>query len=125
MLYDSAVRLSNHCLMRFERSLVTTIIRLSGDFDLACDAGFQDQLEGVLDDRVERLVLDLRGLEFIDSVGLRALVQIDARARDDGFDFEVLCSDGQVREVLRLTGLDGVLSLIDQDGAVPASDSPV
>ena len=125
MLYDSAVRLSNHCLMRFERSLVTTIIRLSGEFDLACDAGFQDQLEGVLDDRVERLVLDLRGLEFIDSVGLRALVQIDARARDDGFDFEVLCSDGQVREVLRLTGLDGVLSLIDQDGAVPASDSPV
>ena len=74
---------------------------------------------------MDTFLLDLRGLTFIDSTGLRMLVQLDAVARHDGFDFAVLCGYGQVREVLRATGLDGMLPLFDPDGTVPASDSPV
>ena len=70
------------------------------------------------------VVLDLRGLDFMDSTGLRILIQIDARARNDEFRFVILCGDGHVRHVLRESGLDGVLPLVDGTGAVPASDSP-
>jgi anti-anti-sigma factor len=71
-------------------------------------------------------VLDLRGLEFIDSIGLRMVISVDASARSDGFGFAVICNDdGPVRRVLRETGLDAILPVIDPSGAVPAADSPV
>jgi anti-anti-sigma factor len=102
------------------------IVRLSGEFDLACEERFQDELGRVLDGHTESLLLDLRGLDFIDSTGLRVLVHTDALARSDGVGFTVLCGDGQVRNVLKETGLDGVLPVVDpRGGLVPRSDSPV
>jgi anti-sigma B factor antagonist len=111
--------------MRCERQLATTIVRLAGEFDLTCEEPFQEEFGRVLDGNTETLVLDLRGLDFMDSTGLRILIQISALALSDGFDFEILCSV-PVRHVLRETGLDGVLPVIDaKTGVVPASDSPV
>jgi anti-sigma B factor antagonist len=111
--------------MRCERQLSTTIVRLAGEFDLTCEQPFLEQLGHVLDSSAEKLVLDLRGLEFMDSTGLRILIEIDSLADSDGFDFAILCSV-PVRQALRETGLDGVLPVIDaKTGVVPASDSPV
>ena len=111
--------------MRTERDFDTIILRLSGEFDLDCEERFHDELEAAMGDDARWLVLDLRGLEFMDSTGLRILVQIDARSRSDDFEFVVLCGEGHVRRVLRETGLDGVLPVVDRYGPVPASDSPV
>jgi anti-anti-sigma factor len=86
---------------------------------------FQEELQRRLDGDMNTFLVDLRDLRFIDSTGLRMLVQIDALSRQDGFDFTVLCGNGHVRRVLRETGLDGILPLVDPAGAVPASDSPV
>jgi len=122
---DAPTRLSDYCSLRSEHHLGTTIFRLAGEFDLASDERFQEELGRRLDSEVSTFLVDLRGLQFIDSTGLRMLVQIDALARQDGFDFAVLCGDGQVRQVLRDTGLDGILPLVDPACAVPASDSPV
>jgi anti-anti-sigma factor len=111
--------------MRSERQLATTIVRLAGEFDLTCERPFQEELGRVLNGNTETLVLDLRGLEFIDSTGLRILIQISALTRSDGVNFAILCSV-PVRQVLKETGLDGVLPVIDaKTGVVPASDSPV
>jgi anti-sigma B factor antagonist len=111
--------------MRFERQPRAAIVRLAGEFDLSSEERFQRELEHLLDDDVWTFMLDLRGLDFIDSTGLRMLVQVDAIARREGFDLAVLCGDGRVRAVLRESGLDGVLPVIDPSGVVPASDSPV
>jgi anti-sigma B factor antagonist len=111
--------------MRAERHLGTCMICLYGEFDMSCDQRFQDELGAALDNQIETLVLDLRGLQFMDSTGLQMLVQIDNLARHDGFDFVVLCGEGLVRRVLRETGLDGLLPVIDPAGVVPRSDSPV
>jgi anti-anti-sigma factor len=112
--------------MLAERRLHTMIVRLSGDLDVACKERFQEELARVLDGFTESLLLDLRDLNFIDSTGLQALVQTDALVRSDGVDFNILCGSGQVRNVLKETGLDGVLPVIDPSGGlVPRSDSPV
>jgi anti-sigma B factor antagonist len=126
MLEDSALQLAKYCSMRSERHLATTIVRLAGEFDLACKDPFQEELRLVVDDETRIFVLDLRGLQFIDSTGLGTLVELDARARSDGFDFTIVCDQGLVRQVLKETGLDGVLPIADPfGGTVPASDSPV
>ena len=125
VLEGSSTRLAKDCSMRAERQLHTMIVRLSGEFDLACEERFQDELGRVLDGHTGTLLLDLRDLDFIDSTGLRVLVQTDELARSDGVDFTILCRDGQVRDVLRVSGLDGYLPVVDPWGTVPDSDSPV
>jgi anti-sigma B factor antagonist len=125
VLDQAPISLARYCELRVERRLDTATIWLSGEFDLACEERFMEELGSVLDSLVGTLVLDLRGLQFMDSTGLRILIQIDATAQNDGFDFVVFCGNGAVRRVLHETGLDGVLSVVDPSGVVPASDSPV
>jgi len=122
---ETPTSLSKDCSLRCDHQPGMTIFRLAGEFELDSEKRFQEELERRLEGDVNTFLVDLRGLSFIDSTGLRILVQIDALARQDGFDFTVLCGDGQVRRVLRETGLDGILPLVDPAGAVPASDSPV
>jgi anti-anti-sigma factor len=121
----AAKRLAQMCSMRVEQQLDTVLIRLDGEFDLTCEEPFRDELARSLEEETATLVLDLRALTFMDSVGLRMLVTLDRATSEDGLDFTVLCGEGHVRGVLRETGLDGVLRIVDPSGAVPASDSPV
>ncbi len=127
MLQDdrAATRIGQLCSMRIERTLDTVLVRLQGDFDLACVEQFGDELDGALEYDTKMLVLDLRGLEFIDSTGLQMLVTLDAKTREEGLNYAVICEPGAVRGVLAQSGLDGVLPVVNGLGAVPNSDSPV
>jgi anti-sigma B factor antagonist len=113
------------CRIVTERQGPTALIRLIGEFDLSCEQPFEQKLAGALDAFTSQVVVDLCELSFIDSVGLRMLLSLENRSRGEDFALVVLCGDGQVREVLKLTGLDGLLPLVDPSGIVPSSDSPV
>jgi anti-anti-sigma factor len=121
----TAKRLAQLCSMRVEQQLDAVLIRLHGEFDLTCEEPFREELERALDEDTKTLVLDLCGLTFMDSAGLRILVTLDRATSEDGLHFTVLCGQGHVRRVLRETGLDGVLSVVDPSGVVPPSDSPI
>jgi anti-sigma B factor antagonist len=56
-----------------------------------------------------RLVLDLRGLSFIDSSGLRLVLMEVERARGEGHDVEVVPGDERVQRIFRLTGADRIV----------------
>jgi anti-anti-sigma factor len=120
-----AKRLSQFCSMTLQWHFDTVLISLHGEFDRSCEAPFREEFGRALDARATGLVLDLRELKFIDSPGLRMLLSLHGTARDDGLDLTILCGSGGVRRVLRETGLDGLLPIVDDEGAVPASDSPV
>jgi anti-sigma B factor antagonist len=113
------------CRIESERQGPTALIRLIGEFDLSCEQPFEEKLAHALDVFTSQLVVDLCELSFIDSVGLRMLLSLENRSRAEDFAFVVLCGEGQVREVLKLSGLDGLLPLVDPSGIVPSSDSPV
>jgi anti-sigma B factor antagonist len=117
--------LSSVCSIEVERHMQTSIVRLHGEFDLGAETRFEEEIASLLDDATATVMVDLRGLTFMDSTGLRALVSLYKRADHGSFDFAILCEDGNVRRVLRETGLDGVLPVIDPAGAVPVSDSPL
>jgi anti-anti-sigma factor len=82
-------------------------------------------LASALEEETTALVVDLRELTFMDSVGLRMLVTLNMATSEDGLDYTVICGEGYVRQVLRETGLDGVLPVVDPYGSVHASDSPI
>ena len=126
MLDDRAAkRLAQLCSMRVEQHLDGVLIGLHGEFDLTCEEPFCEELARALEEETTTLVLDLRALTFMDSVGLRMLVTLNKATSEDGLDYTVICGEGYVRQLLRETGLDGVLPVVDPYGSVPASDSPV
>ena len=97
-----------------------------GEIDLDAATAFEAQAsEAVMLSTVGTFLIDLSGVTFMDSAGLRTLVTLDRATSEDGLYFKVLCGQGHVRRVLRETGLDGVLSVVDRSGAIPASDSPI
>ena len=106
--------MSSHNGPQFDVSVelagTTAIVRLAGELDLATAPELTEVLHG-LQPACKRIILDLTGLEFIDSTGLRLAVTEHGRASMDGFEFVITGAAGAVLKVLRLTGLDVKLPL--------------
>jgi anti-sigma B factor antagonist len=60
------------------------------------------------------LVLDLTAVTFIDSTGVRVLIQADRSCARSGSRLAVLAGDGPVRRLLELCKLGGRLALVTE-----------
>lgn len=70
-----------------------------------------------------RLVLDLRQVTFMDSSGLRLLVEAQQLAEQDGFAFAVVRGPASLERLFEVTGLDSRLEL-HEDPAQAADGGP-
>ena len=59
-----------------------------------------------------RLVLDLRGLSFIDSSGLHLLVALHQRAQSDGFQLALVAPAPPVDRAIQVSGLGKTLPFV-------------
>src|SRR5207302_11089060 len=57
---------------------------MTGELDIATHGDAEAVIKDVQESGAGLVILDLRGLNFMDSTGLRLLVQADSRARDSG-----------------------------------------
>lgn len=80
-------------------------LAVHGELDLGTSEAVERAVRALREGGVHAIVLDLRPLAFIDSSGLRLLLQLDAEARADGFGFAIAAGDGPVRRLLELTNL--------------------
>jgi anti-sigma B factor antagonist len=88
----------------------TVWVRPVGELDLDTAPQLEEAIAALAED-CPRLVLDLRGLTFMDSTGLRLVIRWDAAARRDGFDFAIVPGPEVVQRVIRLTGMDDQLTV--------------
>jgi anti-anti-sigma factor len=65
------------------------------------------------EDRPSELVIDLSGLEFIDSTGLRLLLDTIDRAQDHGMMLRFLRGSDAVTRLLGLTEIDERMRFLD------------
>ncbi len=84
-----------------------TILTVSGELDVASSQTLEQELEQLRG--VPTVVVDLRGLTFIDSTGLGVLVRAHQLAKEQGCRFGLVRGEGQVQRLLSLTGLDSEL----------------
>jgi anti-anti-sigma factor len=91
-----------------------TVIAVRGELDLATSPELEAAL---LPDLREggSAILDLRGLEFMDSTGVRVIVAAHLAAEEHGGTLSLVRTvpDGAVARVLEISGLDAVLNLVD------------
>jgi anti-sigma B factor antagonist len=84
-----------------------------GELDLDSVHRVESALEELRGDGCGEVVLDLRGLTFMDSTGLRLVIRWDTAAKQDGFRFAIVPGEDVVQRVFRLTGMDGHLAAAD------------
>lgn len=92
-------------------------VALSGDLDVASAASVEERLVDLQGpDAPSDLVLDLRGLSFIDSTGLSLLINTDSRARKAGRRVTIVSGRGVPRRLLETTGLIRKLDVVEEWG---------
>jgi anti-sigma B factor antagonist len=101
ILFDAHVHLNRE----------TVVVDVRGELCLATAPMLLERLDE-LDRGFTRLVLDLRQVTFMDSTGIRLLVQMQSRARADGFYFAISV-EGTPARTLQLVGLEDRLDQVD------------
>ena len=89
------------------------VISLNGEADLSTVEMLQSALAEAEASDAKRIVVDLGGLEFIDSRGLRALAKAQAASRADSDRLRFRPGGQQVRRVMEVTGLERELRFLD------------
>jgi len=92
------------------------VLRLSGELDLASYDVVNDELRRVEATDASRIVIDLSGLTFLDSVGIRLLVEADARSRSNGSRLQLIPGGDLVQRILQLCGLEESLPFVSENG---------
>ena len=95
-------------------------IALTGELDIATAPRLEEEVQRLEADGHELIVIDLRGLEFMDSSGLRALLAADTRARERGARLVIVRGHERIQRVLRITRLDERLEIVDDVEAIAA-----
>lgn len=88
-------------------------IRLAGEFDIAGIGAAHDALSGALAADRPRLVVDLSGLSFIDSSGLRFVIAARAACEDAGRVYSLRRGEPAVQRIFELTRLESQLPFED------------
>jgi anti-anti-sigma factor len=86
-------------------------LALAGDLDMSATFQLEPVLDRVIDSGPRELVLDLGGVDFVDSSGLGLLIATHERARDAGVEMAIASAGPEVQRVLRIAGLEGVLPI--------------
>ncbi len=80
---------------------------VSGEVDMAVAPALQERVTAARHEHnSSHVILDLAGVEFIDSSGLRAVLHLHRELADEGGALVLLHPSEDVQHVLSLTGLD-------------------
>jgi anti-sigma B factor antagonist len=100
----------------------TALVALRGELDLLTVSKVAEVFDGLEPraDGLRHVVLDLRGLTFMDVLGLKELIRQNEFARSNRHNLAVVRGTDAIHRVLKLTGVEELLVLVDDpDDLVP------
>jgi anti-sigma B factor antagonist len=98
------------------------VIKISGRIALGVDRGqIEEAVVGALKRGVQKIVVDLHQVSYIDSAGIGIIAFCFGKASQAGAQFTVAGADGRVMDVFGITKLDQVVTFFpDVDAACAA-----
>jgi anti-anti-sigma factor len=101
-----------------EENAGRVVMALEGELDIAAVAEVEPELGRIEQGEPSLLVLDLRGVTFLDSSGIRMVLAADARAREQARKLVLIPGPEPVHRVFELALLDRRLEFVDDPAAV-------
>ncbi len=100
-------------IIRASREDGALLLALYGELDLATAPLLQRKLEMIASQRPAHVVVDLSGLQFLDSTGLHALVSVHRGWSAEGRTFTLIRGPRAVQRVFELTETDRLFDFED------------
>ena len=95
-------------------------VRLEGELDLSTAATFQGAVLELMESGWSDILVDLGGLTFMDSSGLRTAFELDNEASRRGIALQLTGATEDIRRLFSLTGLSRRLNVAPHtNGHVP------
>jgi anti-anti-sigma factor len=86
------------------------VLSIGGEIDLVTAPALEEAIGGVVADNPTALIIDLSGVEFLGSVGLKILAATYEKIGDNA-EFGVVARGPATRRPIHLTGLDKTFPL--------------
>jgi anti-sigma B factor antagonist len=96
----------------------TPVLDLNGEVDSYNSPKLREKMVTLIDDGQSNLVINLSGVDYIDSTGLGTLVGGLKRASEKGGAIQIICPNEQIYKVFSITGLVKVFKIFDNEQAV-------
>jgi anti-sigma B factor antagonist len=95
-----------------ERRDGTLFLRPYGDLDMSTVPTLEEALRDAVDGGARNVVVDLRGLDFMDSTGITLVTRVNNESRRDGFNLALVPGQQRVMRLFELTGLAGYFTFV-------------
>ena len=98
-----------------------TVVEVSGEIDVYTAPKLREALLNLVESGNHRLIVDMEGVEFLDSTGLGVLVGGLKRVRAHDGSLDLVCTQERILKIFRITGLTKVFGIHDTvDEAIAA-----
>ena len=101
-----------------------TVVEVSGEIDVYTAPRLREKIISLVDGGNYRLIIDMERVEFLDSTGLGVLVGGLKRVRQHDGGIDLVCTQGRILRIFRITGLSKVFSMYDTVGQALAGQVP-
>ena len=113
MMTDQSRRIDRGLLTIWSEPRDSYLVSLHGEMDGSNARDLELELFRIEATGVTRIVVDLSGLEFVESTGLAVIVRAHERAKRDGHSLAFVRPQGHVSRAFEVSGLDKALSFVD------------
>jgi anti-sigma B factor antagonist len=90
----------------------THVVAVSGEIDLFTAPEFKQRVSAPVDEGRTHVIVDLTETTFIDSSSLGVLIGAHRRLRRLEGSLVIVCSNDAIVKTFRITGLDGVFTIV-------------
>jgi anti-sigma B factor antagonist len=87
------------------------VVVAQGDIDLSRSARFQKAILEVVDEKPDRIVVNLADVQYMDSSGVASLVKLLARTRKQAISLRLARLCDRVRSIFEITRLDSIFEI--------------
>jgi anti-sigma B factor antagonist len=88
-----------------------TVVAVTGEIDVYTAPKLREQIVALVDEGQYHLVIDMSGVEFLDSTGLGVLVGGLKRVRAHDGSLALVCDEERILKIFRITGLTKVFPI--------------
>lgn len=88
-----------------------SVLQVGGEIDVATAPRLREQLIKLVNEQRFMIVVDLGGVDFIDSTGLGVLIGALKRVRTHDGNLVLVCTEPRIAKVFEITGLNQVFQI--------------
>lgn len=98
-----------------------SVVEAEGRIDSSTASQLGEAMKAVIEDGIHQIVLDIGGVDYMSSAGLREIVMTLKKVRGNEGDLRMARVPERVFEVLELSGLDTILQFYDSQADAVSS----